>query len=147
MPALSSHARNLKKVYVFDGRENYIREYETVTACAEALNVTRQALTMAVSRASILDKKYYVSYDETFIRQRKQKEFNPLRPPVRALQEVASNPADPASGKRAAAKKAVVISPAKAKAAAKRATDMALRSRSILYCFDEGGFGPFTSFH
>jgi hypothetical protein len=147
MPALSSHGRNLKKVYVFDGRENYISEYETVTACADALNVTRQAVTMAVSRASILDKKYYVSYKQTFIRQRKQKEFNPLRPPVRAPQTAASQRAAPAPSKRAAGKKAAGVSPAKAKAAAKRATDMALHSRSILHCFDEGGFGPFASFH
>jgi Zn-dependent peptidase ImmA (M78 family) len=146
MPALSSNGRNLKKVYVFDGRENYISEYKTVTACADALNVTRQAVTMAVSRASILDKKYYVSYKQTFIRQRKQKEFNPLRPPVRAPQ-AADNPTGPVTGKRAAGPKSEILSAAKAKAAAKRATDMALRSRSILHRFDEGGFGPFASFH
>ncbi|GAB3855121.1 hypothetical protein GCM10028822_25900 [Hymenobacter terrigena] len=147
MPTLPSHARNLKKVYVFDGRENCISEYETVTACADALNVTRQAITMAVSRASILDKKYYVSYKKNFTRQQKQKDFNPLRPPVSAPQAVASKPAGPAPSKRAAAKKTAIISPAKAKAAAKRATDMVLRSRSILHGFDEWGFGPFASFH
>ena len=126
-------------MYVFDGRENCISEYATVTACAVALNVTRQAVTMAVSRASILDKKYYVSYKKIFIRQQEQKEFLPLRPSARVPHTAAS--------KLAAAKKAVIMSPAKAKAAAKRATDMALHSRSILHYFDEGGFGLFSSFH
>lgn len=139
MSTLASYTRNLKKVYVFGGRENCIGEYATVTACAVALNVTRQAVTMAVSRASILDKKYYVSYKNTFNQQREQKEFAPPQPSARVPQT--------AAGKLVAAKKAVIISPAKAKAAAKRATDMALRSRSILHYFDEGGFGLFSSFH
>lgn len=135
------HTWNPRKVYVFDGWENPIGSYETVTACAEALNVSRQAVTMAVSRASILDKKYYASYEETFTRQPKKKEFNPVRPPIRASGATAQKPA------AKSARKAMLPSSAQLKAAAKRSANMALRSRATVFSLSMGLFSPFNSFN
>ena len=145
MPTSPNHIRNLRKIYVFDGRENLIGEYETVTACAEALHVKRQALTMAVSRASILAKKYYVSYQDKFARQTKQKEFNPLRPPVRVPRTVAGMP------HTEALKKTVFLefpaATAATKTAAKRTPGISLRPRSMFPYQEERAFWPVSSFH
>ena len=136
-----NYARNLRKVYVFDGRENPLGEYKTVTACAEALSVKRQAVTMAASRGSILNKTYYVSYQEKFVRQRKKKEFNPLRPSVRAPRKAESKAVAPPVER-------ILPPPAlpKAKSVLKRSQIQAMRSRSALFCLD-AGFSPFNAFH
>ena len=145
MHASPSHARNLRKIYVFDGRENPIGAYETVTACAEALHVTRQAVTMAVSRASILAKQYYVSYQDAFARQNKQKEFNPLRQSVRALHTAVRMTRAEAPKKVVPSKNLVAVAPQKA--AAKRTTGMALKYRSGFAHQQERAFWPVSSFH
>jgi hypothetical protein len=149
MSTTVNYARNLRKVYVFDGRENPLGEYETVTACAEALNVKRQAVTMAASRGSILDKTYYVSYKEKFVRQRKKKEFNPLRPSVRAPRQAESKTVAPPVVKASAPPVEKILpapAPSKAKPVLKRSQLQAMRSRSALFCLD-AGFSPFNAFH
>jgi hypothetical protein len=150
MPDSINYARHLRKVYVFDGRENYLGQYETVKACAEALNVKRAAITMAATRASILDKKYYVSYKEKFTRKPKLKEFNPLRPSVRTARapESKARPAKAPAKAAAAPVKKPVAAPTKTtgKKAHRLPSITALRSRASL-TFLEEGFGPFSSFH
>ena len=140
-----SCAHNPKRAYVFDGHENLIGMYETVTACAEALKVKRQAVTMAISRASIMAKKYYVSYQDKFTRQNKQKEFNPLRQPARAPHTAAGTTLAGVPKKAMFPKIPVAAAPTKT--AAKRTTGMAQRFRSAFPYQEERAFWPVSSFH
>lgn len=137
MSTPASYARNGRKIYVFDGRATLIANYESVTACADALSLRRQAVTMAAVRASILDRKYYVSYKDVFERQEKKKEFNSLCQSGRAERGQRGN---------ASTKGTASSSPVKAKAASRRASVRALRSRSLLLSL-ELGFDSFNSFH
>jgi len=140
MSTPANYARNGRKIYVFDGRATLIANYESVTACADALSLRRQAVTMAAVRASILDRKYYVSYKDVFERQEKKKEFNSLCQPVRADRSQRGNTSAKGPKKASASS-----STTKAKATSRRASMRALRSRSLFFSL-EVSFDSFNSF-
>jgi hypothetical protein len=75
-------ARKVSKqaVFVFDREGKFLKEYESVTQCAEKLNIKRPSVSAALQRGSILASLYYISTSRDFEAGKFNQSRNPLAP-------------------------------------------------------------------
>ena len=69
-----------KRVFVFDATGKLLGEYESVTLCAEKLRLGRPCINAGLQRGSIVNSRYYISYNEKFKIDEFKFSHNPLHP-------------------------------------------------------------------
>lgn len=52
-----------KKVYVFDTNKELINTFTSITDCSTALNISRLRIRTAIKKKTVLDEKYYISFN------------------------------------------------------------------------------------
>ena len=67
-------------VFVFDGQGRLLSEHESVTACAQKLDIKRTSVNAALQRGSILAGRYYISADKEFKLSKFNQRHNPMVP-------------------------------------------------------------------
>ena len=68
-----------RKIYLFDLEGVELGTFPGASECAEQTGATRQAVTAAATRGSVLMSRYYVAHSPSFVPPRRQITRNPLR--------------------------------------------------------------------
>lgn len=69
-----------RKVYVYDASGAPLGDYCSVTVCAQKLKLGRPRINAGLQRGSIVDSRYYISYEEKFVAKSYNYTQNPLVP-------------------------------------------------------------------